>query len=109
MYPRLGFWYQGNIRMRLRSLVLVPGNIRMYLCSVFLVPGTSAQTTLLETTFCESPIVLASFLSEVIQEPLPLRPRILVKKSLVLVKRKNGFTKTVPWTENPGKIRTGAF
>ena len=25
------------------------------------------------------------------------------KKSVVLVKRKNGFTKTVPWTENPGK------
>ena len=48
-------------------------------------------------------------LSEVIQEPLPLKPGILVKKSVVLVKRKNGFTKTVLWTENPGKIRTGAF
>ena len=31
------------------------------------------------------------------------------KKSFFLVKRKNGFTKPVPWTENPGKIRTGAF
>ena len=38
--------------------------------------------------------------SEVIQEPLPLKPEILVKKSVVLVKRKNGFAKTVPWTEN---------
>ena len=42
--------------------------------------------------------------SEVIQEPLPLKPGILVKKSVVLVKRKNGFTKTILWTENPGKI-----
>ena len=25
------------------------------------------------------------------------------KKSVVLVKSKNGFTKTIPWTENPGK------
>ena len=25
------------------------------------------------------------------------------KKSVVLVKRNNGFTTTVPWTENPGK------
>ena len=33
---------------------------------------------------------------EVIQEPLPLKPGILVKKSVVLVKRKNGFTKTIP-------------
>ena len=31
------------------------------------------------------------------------------KKSVVLVKCKNGFTKTVPWTENPGKTRRRAF
>ena len=31
------------------------------------------------------------------------------KKSVVLVKRENGFTKTIPWTENPGKIRRRAF
>ena len=42
--------------------------------------------------------------SEVIQEPLPLKPRILVENSVVLVKCKNGFTKTIPWTENPGKL-----
>ena len=30
------------------------------------------------------------------------------KKSVVLVKRKNGFTKTMLWTENPGKIRRRA-
>ena len=47
--------------------------------------------------------------SEVIQEPLPLKPGILVKKSVVLVKRENGFTKTIPRTENLGKIRRGAF
>ena len=47
--------------------------------------------------------------SEVIEEPLPLKPRILVKRSVVLVKRKNGFTKTTPWTENPGKMRRRAF
>ena len=41
--------------------------------------------------------------SEVIQEPLPLKPRILVKKLVVLVKRENGFNKTIPCTENPGK------
>ena len=52
---------------------------------------------------------LGKVYSEVVQEPLPLRPGILVKKSVVLVKRKNGFTKTVLWTENPGKIRTGTF
>ena len=46
---------------------------------------------------------------EVIQEPLPLRPGILVKKSVVLLKRKNGFTKTIPWTENPGKIKKTFF
>ena len=48
-------------------------------------------------------------LSEVIQEPLPLKPRVLVKKSVVLVKRKSEFTKTIPWTENPGKIWRRAF
>ena len=31
------------------------------------------------------------------------------KESVVSVKRKNGFTKTIPWTGNPGKIRRGAF
>ena len=31
------------------------------------------------------------------------------KKSVVLVERKNGSTKTGSWTENPGKTRTGAF
>ena len=41
--------------------------------------------------------------SEVSQEPLPLKPRILVKKVGRFSKRKNGFTKTIPWTENPGK------
>ena len=49
------------------------------------------------------------FGSEVIQEPLPLRPRILVKKIGRFSKTQNGFTKTVPWTENPVKIRAGAF
>ena len=35
---------------------------------------------------------------------------ILEKKpSVVLVICKDGFTKTILWTENPGKIRTGAF
>ena len=48
-------------------------------------------------------------ISEVIKEPLPLKPRIVVKKSVVLVKRKNGFTKAAPWTENPGKMRRRAF
>ena len=41
--------------------------------------------------------------SEVIQEPLPLKPGILVKKSVVLVKRKNGFTKTHPLDRKPWK------
>ena len=59
--------------------------------------------------FIELSTKAALLKSEVIQEPLPLKPGILVKKSVILVKRKNGFTKTVPWTENPGKIRTGAF
>ena len=36
-------------------------------------------------------------MSEVIQEPLP-SPMILVKKSVFLVTRKNGFTKTILWT-----------
>ena len=53
--------------------------------------------------------LLAYTFSEVIQEPLPLKPGILVKKSVVLVKRKNGFTKTIPWAENPGKIRKRSF
>ena len=46
-------------------------------------------------------------MSEVVQEPLPLKPGILAqKKSVVLVvKRKNEFTKTIPWAENPGKTR----
>ena len=47
--------------------------------------------------------------SEVIQEPLPSKPWILVKKSVVSVKLINGFTKTIAWTENPGKIRRRAF
>ena len=42
-------------------------------------------------------------------QPLPLKPAILVKKSVVLVKSKNGFTKTIPWAENPRKIRRRAF
>ena len=32
---------------------------------------------------------------KVIQEPLPLKPRIRVNKSVVLVKREDGFTKTL--------------
>ena len=40
---------------------------------------------------------------------LALKTGILVKKSVGLVKRESGFTKTVPWTENPGKIRRRAF
>ena len=32
-------------------------------------------------------------LLDVIQEPLPLRPRILVEKSVALVKHENGFTR----------------
>ena len=31
------------------------------------------------------------------------------KNTVVLLKRKNGFTKTIPSTENPGKIRRRAF
>ena len=50
----------------------------------------------------------ADHISEVIQEPLPFKPRILVEK-IVLVKRKDGFTKTIPWTGNPGKIGRRAF
>ena len=50
-----------------------------------------------------------AYFSEVVQEPLPLKPGILVKKSVVFVKRNNGFTKTIPWAENPGKIRRRAF
>ena len=63
----------------------------------------------LQSEQSESTAFSAQQHSEVIQEPLPLKPEILVKKSVVLVKRRNGFTKTVPWTENPGKIRTEAF
>ena len=49
-------------------------------------------------------------ISEVIQELVPLKLMILVKKSVVLVKPpQKRFTKTMPWTENPGKIRRRAF
>ena len=37
------------------------------------------------------------------RNPLPLKPGILVNKSVVLVKRKNGFSKTIPWAGKPGK------
>ena len=47
--------------------------------------------------------------SEVIQEPLPLRPRILVKKSVVLVKRENGFTKTLQSLFLQGFLSKGSF
>ena len=40
--------------------------------------------------------------SEVVQEPLPLKQKI----ALCATRR---FTKTVPWTENPGKPRRSAF
>ena len=38
-----------------------------------------------------------------------LKTRNFSKKSAVLVKRKNGFTKNIPWTENPVKIWRRAF
>ena len=37
-----------------------------------------------------SPLIWDSF-----RDPLPLKPRILVKKSVVLVKRRTGFTITL--------------
>ena len=40
---------------------------------------------------------------------LALKTQDFSKKSVVLVKRKNGFTKTIPWTENPGRIRRRPF
>ena len=55
------------------------------------------KTTRLSDDLCLKP--------EVIEEPLPLKRRILVEKSVVWVKRENGFTKTIPWTENPGKSK----
>ena len=54
-------------------------------------------------------VAVAVLLSEVIQDPLPLKPGISSKSSVVLIKRKDGFTKTIPWTENPGKIRRRVF
>ena len=56
--------------------------------------------------------VVGEFLSEVKQifpairshlRTLALETGDFSKKLVVLVKRKNGFTKTSPWTENPGK------
>ena len=44
-----------------------------------------------------------------IQEPLPLRPRIFVKKSVVLVKRENGFTKTLLSLFFQGFLSRGRF
>ena len=61
------------------------------------------------TPGASAPVAVKNQSSEVVQEPLPLKPGILVLKSVVLVKRKNGFTKTIPWAGNPGKIRTRAF
>ena len=47
---------------------------------------------------------------EIIQEPLPLKTRILVKISIFLVKRKNGFTKKPsPGQKTLGTIRRRAF
>ena len=40
---------------------------------------------------------------------LALKTEDCSKKSVVLVKRKNGFTKTISWTETPGKTRRRAF
>ena len=56
--------------------------------------------------------VLPCFPSEKIRShlgTLALKTGDFSKKSVVLVKRKNGFTKTVPWTENPRKTRRRAF
>ena len=50
-----------------------------------------------------------AFFLEVIQEPLPLKPRILVKKSVFLAKRQKGITRTFLWTENAGRTRRRAF
>ena len=40
---------------------------------------------------------------------LAVKAKDLSKKSVVLVKRKHGFTKTISWTENHGKLRRRAF
>ena len=42
-------------------------------------------------------------------EPLPLKPIILVKKSVVLVKRENGFTKMLFYLVFQGFLSRGWF